>query len=115
MLRTMLRLEGVIFFLLGLIVYLQLGGNLWFFILFLLLPDLSMAGYLKDKRLGALLYNLVHNYVTCAVLFVLGLAFGSNVLGLAGVVLFCHVGMDRALGFGLKYPTNFKDTHLQKI
>ncbi|MBI2443419.1 MAG: DUF4260 family protein [Candidatus Levybacteria bacterium] len=31
------------------------------------------------------------------------------------VILLAHVGMDRFLGFGLKYPTHFKQTHLQKL
>jgi hypothetical protein len=26
-----------------------------------------------------------------------------------------HIGMDRALGFGLKYETDFKDTHLGRV
>jgi hypothetical protein len=26
-----------------------------------------------------------------------------------------HIGVDRLLGFGLKYPTRFQDTHLQRI
>jgi hypothetical protein len=34
---------------------------------------------------------------------------------IAGAVLVAHVGMDRAVGYGLKYPTHFKDTHLQRI
>jgi len=26
-----------------------------------------------------------------------------------------HIGADRLLGYGLKYPTAFKDTHLQRV
>jgi Domain of unknown function (DUF4260) len=26
-----------------------------------------------------------------------------------------HIGVDRMLGYGLKYPTAFKDTRLQRI
>ena len=26
-----------------------------------------------------------------------------------------HIGVDRTLGYGLKYPTDFKDTHLQRV
>ena len=34
------------------------------------------------------------------------------VLGLAGAILVAHTGGDRLLGYGLKYPTSFQDTHL---
>jgi hypothetical protein len=95
--------------------YFQLGGNLWFFLLFLLAPDISMLGYRIDIKTGAILYNLVHNYVTGTLLFGLGLLTGINLLGYAGLIIFAHTGMDHAFGFGLKYPTNFKDTHLQKV
>lgn len=26
-----------------------------------------------------------------------------------------HIGADRLLGYGLKYPSSFKDTHLQRV
>ena len=29
--------------------------------------------------------------------------------------LLAHTGMDRAVGYGLKYPTGFSDTHLGRI
>jgi uncharacterized protein DUF4260 len=29
--------------------------------------------------------------------------------------LLAHIGIDRALGLGLKYPSGFKDTHLQRV
>ncbi len=31
------------------------------------------------------------------------------------LILFAHIGIDRLLGFGLKYPSGFKDTHLQRL
>jgi hypothetical protein len=34
---------------------------------------------------------------------------------MAAVLLVAHVGMDRAFGYGLKYPTAFQDTHLGRI
>lgn len=74
-----------------------------------------MIGYLKDKRVGAITYNLGHNYILAAVIFLLGWCLNKNFpLGL-GVIWAAHVGIDRFMGFGLKYFTNFKDTHLQKV
>jgi hypothetical protein len=75
-----------------------------------------MVGYLKDKELGALLYNLVHNYALALLLTALGvLIANNNTVSLIGIILIAHVGLDRALGYGLKYSTNFKDTHIQKV
>jgi hypothetical protein len=31
-----------------------------------------------------------------------------------GLIWTSHIGLDRLLGFGLKYPTRFNDTHLQR-
>ncbi len=31
------------------------------------------------------------------------------------LIWLAHVGVDRALGYGLKYETVFKDTHLQRV
>lgn len=92
------------------------GGAGWgiFFSLFLW-PDLSMLGYLVSTRLGSMLYNLVHTY-----LFPLALAAVSLSQHKAGLLAFAliwlaHIGFDRVLGYGLKYPTFFKDTHLQRV
>jgi hypothetical protein len=32
-----------------------------------------------------------------------------------GLIWFAHIGVVRAIGYGLKYPTGFKDTHLQRV
>jgi hypothetical protein len=113
--RTIIRIEGLLFFILGLVVYLQLGGNILFFVLFLLAPDISMIGYRKNAKVGSQVYNLVHNYAAGIIIFALGLVVGNNLIGFAGLIIFAHVGMDHAFGFGLKYPEGFKKTHLQEI
>ncbi len=38
-----------------------------------------------------------------------------NLLLALSITWVAHIGMDRTLGYGLKYQTNFKDTHLQKV
>ncbi len=86
----------------------------WFLALFLV-PDLSMVGYLATPRLGSLTYNIVHTYVTAAVLLGVAWVFHFPTALLAGLLLTAHIGMDRCLGFGLKYPTAFKDTHMQRV
>jgi hypothetical protein len=116
MVKLLMHVEGLIIFLSALFLYSQTGGSWWLFLLFLLTPDISMIGYLRDKKLGALLYNLVHNYVLAFILMVVGLFIVPNeTIMFAGIILLAHVGLDRLLGYGLKYPSNFKDTHLQKV
>jgi len=112
---TILRLEGAAVFVASLLVYRALGGPwLWFAILFLA-PDLSMIGYLRGPVLGARIYNLVHSYVVPALVGAIWF-FTSEPWTLRGAAIWtAHIGLDRMLGFGLKDPTGFKDTHLQRI
>lgn len=113
--RVWLRVEGIAAFAAGLAVFGGMGGPWLLVVPLLLLPDVSMIGYLRGPRLGALTYNAVHNWALG--LGVLGLGAWTGVTGvtLAGAILVAHVGMDRAMGYGLKLPTSFHDTHLGRI
>ena len=73
-----------------------------------------MIGYLRGPALGALLYNLVHNWVIGLATLGLGVWLASDLALFAGAILVAHVGMDRLGGLGLKHPTAFKDTHMQR-
>lgn len=110
-----LRIEGVAAFIVGLALYGWLGGPWLAVVPLLLLPDVSMVGYLRDPRLGALTYNLAHNWALGLAVLGLGLVSALPVVSIAGAVLIAHVGMDRALGYGLKLPTSFGETHLGRI
>lgn len=81
----------------------------------LLLPDLSLLGYVAGPQLGSLTYNAVHNWALALGIVGLGLLLALPWAVLAGAVLIAHVGADRLFGFGLKYPTVFQDTHLQHV
>ncbi len=120
-LRRWLRAEGVAAFIGGLAAWLALGAPWWLFVLLILVPDVSMVGYRRGPWIGAIGYNLVHNWATAGavlgaglVLDAQGVAFGGAVV-LTGVLLVAHVGIDRAFGYGLKFPTSFQDTHLGRI
>jgi hypothetical protein len=113
--RTWLRLEGVAALVAGVALYLSQDGSWLLLLPLLLLPDVSMVGYLRGPRLGALLYNVVHNWALGLAVLGAGLATETAVLVPAGAVLVAHVGMDRAAGYGLKLPTSFQDTHLGRI
>ena len=113
--KLFLHIEGAAVLLAACVFYHQLHGNwLWFALLFLT-PDLSMLGYLAGKRLGATIYNLVHTY--SAPLLLLGLLWlaGMNPYLWIPLIWIAHIAFDHLLGYGLKYETAFKDTHLQQV
>lgn len=91
------------------------GWPWWAWLAALLAPDLSMAGYGLGRRTGAAVYNLFHIYALAFLLMVLGVAAGSTGLISAGGLWLAHIGGDRALGYGLKLATGFRDTHLGQI
>jgi hypothetical protein len=113
--RPWLRGEGVAAFVAGLLLYGWLGGWWVVVIPLLLVPDASMIGYLRGPRVGAFTYNLAHNWAMGLAILGVGLATDSSGIALAGAILIAHTGMDRALGYGLKLPTSFSDTHLGRI
>jgi Domain of unknown function (DUF4260) len=112
---VLLRVEGLVVFTLSLFCYRELGAPWSRFVLLFLVPDLFMVGYFISVRTGSQLYNLAHTYI-----FPLGLAsvalyeHRAAYLTVA-LIWIAHIGGDRALGYGLKYPTFFKDTHLQRV
>ena len=111
------RVEGGLVFAaaLSLAVALAPGWPLWLWPLALLAPDLAMLGYLAGPRVGAVVYNLGHLYAGGVALALIGLLVGQPGLIAAGAVWVAHVGIDRALGYGLKLPSGFQDTHLGRI
>lgn len=115
MIQVILRLEAVTFLIAALISYHFAQGSWVWFVVFFLTPDLSILGYLVNRRLGATIYNTVHTYTLALALIGLGTWLELEHLLFYGFVLFAHIALDRILGFGLKYPTDFKNTHLQRI
>ena len=87
----------------------------WLVPLLLFVPDVFMVGYARSRRLGAVLYNVAHSYPAPAALGGLAIALEESLWQGVALVWFAHIGMDRALGYGLKYETGFKDTHLGRI
>jgi hypothetical protein len=111
----LLRAEGGIVFCASLLLYGQIGGNWLLFVLLVLVPDLSMLGYLVGVRLGSALYNLVHALVVPLLLIALSIFYKQFWVLPYGLIWTAHIGIDRLLGFGLKYPTRFHDTHIQRL
>jgi Domain of unknown function (DUF4260) len=110
-----LRSEAVAALVVGIGLWVVNDGSLLWLVPALLVPDLSAIGYALNPRVGAVTYNLVHNWTLALALLGLAWWWGSDPLLLAGSIVLAHVGMDRALGYGLKLPTSFQDTHLGRI
>lgn len=113
--NILLRIEGAAAFIGSLALYFNAGGELLPLVLLILAPDLSMVGYLVNTRVGAMAYNLVHTYILPGALLALGLLTNTAVISQIALIWLAHVSMDRMVGYGLKYPTEFKDTHLQRV
>lgn len=113
--KGLLHLEGLTVFCLSLYLY-WLNGFSWilFFVL-ILAPDLSMVGYLKNNKFGAFLYNIFHTYTVSLLIIFLGFILSNPTLLSVGIIWTTHIGMDRMVGYGLKYPTSFKDNHLNHL
>ncbi|WP_404451518.1 DUF4260 domain-containing protein [Virgibacillus necropolis] len=115
MTKYLLHIEGFVVLMLALYFYAQTEiGWGWFFLL-LLAPDLSMFGYMVNKKIGSYVYNLFHTYSLPLLLIILTFSMHQELLVAMGIIWVAHIGMDRMFGYGLKYATDFKSTHLNKI
>jgi hypothetical protein len=113
--KTLLRSEEVFLFLFGCYLFSLLPYSWWWFVLLLLTPDIGVLGYLLSNRLGAYAYNFTHHRGLGIGLYLLGIYLYAPLLQLAGVIVFAHAALDRALGYGLKYESGFKHTHLDDL
>lgn len=113
--RILLRLEGLAFAGAALALYRWTGGSWPMFAVLLLIPDLSMLGYLVSPRTGAVAYNTVHVTLGPVLLGALAAALREPLLAQCTAIWLAHIGLDRALGYGLKYPAGFGFTHLGRI
>jgi hypothetical protein len=115
--RQLLKAEGLVMLLGGLVAWRVLGGTWGWFAALFLVPDLSMLGYLLGPRVGAAGYNAGHSLIGPAVLALVGVAAPafSAWAFLAAALWVAHIGFDRMLGYGLKYASSFNDTHLGRV
>ena len=114
-LRTLLRLEGLTLFVGMTLLYAVWDGSWWVYALVFLAPDLSFAAYLAGPRAGAIVYNAAHSYMAPMALMTTGFALSSPLVLSIAMIWLAHIGIDRALGYGLKYSLGFGFTHLGRI
>jgi hypothetical protein len=111
----LLRAEGLAVATASVVVYVYADYPWWLLLVLALAPDLSFLGYAAGPRVGTALYNAAHTYVTPVLLGALGVVTETDLAIQLALIWITHIGVDRAIGYGLKYPTAFKDTHLQRV
>lgn len=113
--KTVIKLEELGLFVFGIYLFSLLNYQWWWFLILILAPDLSMSGYIINTKTGAFLYNLFHHRGVAVLVYILGCYLRIEIVQLIGIILFSHSAMDRIFGYGLKYETGFKYTHLGEI
>lgn len=111
----LLRIEGAALFAAAIVAYAMNGQSWLLFAALVLAPDLSMLGYLAGPRIGAYCYNIAHITVWPLAIVVAGYFSTAPILIGIGLIWLAHIGIDRALGYGLKHVSDFRDTHLGRI
>jgi hypothetical protein len=113
--RTLLRIEGVMLFGAATLFYGTAGASWWLFAVLFLVPDLSFLAYLAGPRLGAIGYNALHATIGPLLLGLGSMVMHWSLAGSLALIWLAHIGIDRALGYGLKYASGFGLTHLGRI
>jgi len=113
--RLLLHAEGIAVAAAAIALYFHADYPWWLLIVLVLAPDLSMVAYLAGTRIGAVAYDAVHTYALPVVMAASGWIADAELAVQIGLIWITHIAIDRALGYGLKYPTGFKDTHLQRV
>lgn len=109
----LLRIEGGLELVLSLIFFQFIRADWVWFVALLLAPDLVILAYLRGVRIGTICYNLIHTLALPFLLIAYACLTGAQWPLPYALIWTAHIGLDRMLGFGLKYPTEFRDTHLK--
>jgi hypothetical protein len=113
--HLLLRLEGLAVLAGAIALYFHEDFGWILFVVLILAPDLSFAGYALGPKVGAIAYDAVHTEIFPVALGTLGVLAGSSGPTKVAGIWLAHIGADRLVGYGLKYPTAFKDIHLSRV
>jgi hypothetical protein len=113
--RALLHVEGAAVAIASIALYFNADYPWWLLVVLVLAPDLSMVGYVAGPTVGAAAYDVAHTYTLPIVLGTIGVIAGAETAVQVSLIWLTHIGVDRAIGYGLKYPSGFKDTHLQRV
>lgn len=110
--KLLIKLEELAIYIITTAFALHVNNNLIIYFLCILIPDISMVGYLINNKVGAYVYNFVHHKAFGITILGIGFLTENEILKYAGLILLAHSSIDRVLGFGLKYSDNFKHTYI---
>ncbi|KMY43927.1 hypothetical protein AC622_06400 [Bacillus sp. FJAT-27916] len=113
--KWLLRLEGLAVLLVSLYVYALFDYSWMLFFLLIMAPDLSALGFLVNQRVGAISYNIFHTYLFVWPFILYGSIWSNDMLLMIGLIFASHIGMDRILGYGLRYTNMLEENHLRKL
>ena len=113
--HLLLRLEGLAVAAAAVVLYFHEDFGWVLFVALILAPDLSFAGYAFGPKVGAIAYDLLHTEIFPVALGALGVVADSGIATKIALIWLAHIGADRLFGYGLKYPTAFKDTHFSRL
>ncbi|MDT4835220.1 hypothetical protein FQZ97_688770 [compost metagenome] len=114
--KQLVSAEYLIAAILVAVFYIVVGNFDWWWLpILFLVPDITMAGYLINSRVGAVVYNLGHSLIGPVVLVALYIGTDSQALLFAALIWLFHILIDRAFGHGLKHTEGFHHTHLGPI
>jgi hypothetical protein len=108
----LLRLEGLAVAAVSAVLYARTGASWWLFAVLWLAPDLSILGYLAGPCRGSRVYNAAHTYILPITLAACALLLRANALLPFALIWVNHIGVDRLMGYGLKFSNGFSWTHL---
>jgi hypothetical protein len=115
----LLQVEGAALLAASLVAFNTLNASWWMYAILFFVPDVAFVAYLAGPRIGAVAYNALHSTIGPIILgataWWLGFDILGQVLAATATIWIGHVGFDRMLGYGLKYTSGFKDTHLGKL
>ncbi|MGR9086561.1 MAG: DUF4260 domain-containing protein [Gammaproteobacteria bacterium] len=112
---VIIKLEGLAVLLLAVAIFWQQSFSWSLFGSTVLLPDLALFGYLVNAKLDARLYNVTHAKLLPSALAVAAIITSNALISALSLIRFAHIGFDRMLGYGLKFPEGIKVTHLGTI
>ena len=113
--KNLLRLEELAMFIGCIYLLTQHQSHWWVYLILVLGPDIGMLVYLVNNTVGAITYNIFHYKGVAVAVFAAGFFSQNPNLQILGLILFGHSSMDRMFGYGLKYFTGFRNTHLGLI
>ena len=115
--KNIIKLEELAVFVAAIYLLYQLPLHLswWLYLILFLSPDLGMVGYLINTKVGAFTYNLTHHKAVSLTVIAIGIFVANDMIKLIGFIMVAHSAFDRVLGYGLKYPDNFKHTSVGNL